>query len=102
MRESASAERRPSKPLSEHLFVDGRRNGPVRTIVRVASKQAARIPKQLSRFGAVVCALWPIKPALNLAQRLGCSERAAEFYIDGKRKPSAKAIHVVTGEILSD
>lgn len=52
-----------------------------------------------NRFGTVVRALWPNKPALNLAQRIGCSERAAHFYIAGKRKPSARAIIVVMDEI---
>jgi hypothetical protein len=53
-----------------------------------------------NKFGTIVQALWPTKPALNLAQRIGCSERAAQFYIDGERKPSAKAIHVIVGELL--
>jgi hypothetical protein len=52
------------------------------------------------KFGTIVRALWPHKPALNLAQRVGCSERAAQFYIDGERKPSARAIHVINAEIL--
>lgn len=55
--------------------------------------------EQLCKFGTVVRALWPDKPALNLAQRIGCSERAALFYITGQRKPSARAIIVVMDEI---
>mgnify|MGYP001613942196 CR=1 FL=1 len=51
------------------------------------------------KFGTVVRALWPIKPALNLAQRIPCSERAAQFYINGERKPSARALVVVMDEI---
>lgn len=51
-------------------------------------------------FGTIVRAIWPDKPALNLAQRLGCSERGAQYLIDGKRKPSAKAIHVIDAEML--
>lgn len=53
----------------------------------------------LSKFGTVVHALWPIKPALNLAQRAGCSERAANFYIKGARDPSLGAILVIVEEI---
>ncbi len=56
--------------------------------------------EQTCKFGTIVRALWPDKPALNLAQRIGCTERAAQFYIDGKRKPSARAIHVISGEML--
>lgn len=51
------------------------------------------------KFGTVVRALWPEKPALNLAQRIPCTERAAQFYIDGERKPSARALVVVMDEI---
>jgi hypothetical protein len=52
------------------------------------------------KFGTIVRALWPQKSALNLAQRIGCSERAAQFYIDGERKPSARAVAVIVNEIL--
>lgn len=51
------------------------------------------------KFGIVVRALWPIKPALNLAQRAGCSERAANFYIKGQRDPSVAALLVIIHEI---
>jgi len=54
----------------------------------------------LSKFGLVVCALWPIKPALNLAQRAGLSERMAQYIIDGKRKPNARVALVVYAEII--
>jgi hypothetical protein len=56
--------------------------------------------ENLSKFGRVVVALWPDKPALNLAQRAGLSERGAQYIIDGKRKPNARAIYVVNGEML--
>jgi hypothetical protein len=58
------------------------------------------IAAKTSKFGAVVIALWPQKPALNLAQRAGISERGAQYIIDGKRKPNARAVHVVNGEML--
>lgn len=58
--------------------------------------------EQDSKFGRVVRALWPIKPALNLAQRAGISERGAQYIIDGKRKPNARVVHVLNGEILGD
>jgi hypothetical protein len=51
------------------------------------------------KFGTVVQALWPHKPALNLAQRAGVSERGAQFYIDGDRKPSWRAIRAIIDEI---
>lgn len=78
---------------------NGRRAAPssenIRTIV---PRNFAR--ENYSKFGRVVVALWPEKPALNLAQRAGLSERGAQYLIDGKRKPNARAIHVVTGEML--
>ena len=57
--------------------------------------------EQPCKFGTVVRALWPEKPALNLAQRAGLTERGAQYLIDGKRKPNARAAHAVMGEIIS-
>lgn len=54
-----------------------------------------------NNFGTIVRALWPSKPALNLAQRIDCSERAAQFYIDGERKISARCVQAIINEILS-
>lgn len=56
--------------------------------------------QETCKFGTVVRALWPVKPALNLAQRAGLSERGAQYLIDGKRKPNARAILVVSAEML--
>jgi hypothetical protein len=56
--------------------------------------------EKLSKFGRVVKALWPKKPALNLAQRARCTERHANLLIEGKRKPNARAVHAVNGEML--
>jgi hypothetical protein len=58
------------------------------------------LPENLSKFGLVVCALWPVKPALNLAQRAGCTERHANLIIAGKRKPNARAALAVYAEII--
>jgi hypothetical protein len=57
--------------------------------------------EKVSKFGAVVLVLWPVKPALHLAQRAGISERGAQYLIDGKRKPNARVAHAVLGEIIS-
>jgi hypothetical protein len=56
--------------------------------------------QKFSKFGRVVVALWPHKPALNLAQRAGLSERGAQYLIDGKRKPNARAALAVYAEII--
>lgn len=63
------------------------------------------VPRKLlreksSKFGDVVRALWPDKPALNLSQRAGLSERGAQYLIDGKRKPNARAALAVYAEII--
>ena len=71
-----------SKHPREHLFKGGRPRGPA------------------NKFGTIVRALWPDKPGLNLAQRIGCSERAANFYITGERKVSAQAVAVILNEII--
>lgn len=61
----------------------------------------SKTPKEQSRrFGTIVLALWPIKPALNLAQRINASERAANLYINGKRKITARCVQVIVNEIL--
>lgn len=59
-----------------------------------------RFKEQSCKFGTIVRALWPEKPALNLAQRAGLSERGAQYLIDGKRKPNAKTALIVYAEIL--
>lgn len=56
--------------------------------------------EQSCRFGLVVRALWPVKPALNLAQRANISERSAQYFIKGQRRPSARAALVVLTEII--
>lgn len=61
-----------------------------------------------NKFGTVVRALWPDKPALNLAQRMGVNpatgkpytERNALQIIRGERRVTARAIHVVNSEML--
>jgi hypothetical protein len=55
--------------------------------------------ERVCKFGTVVRALWPDKPALNLAQRMGISERGAQYIIDGQRRVPARALVVVMDEI---
>lgn len=57
------------------------------------------VPK--TKFGAVIEALWPDKPALNLAQRMGVSERNALQIMRGERRVTARALHVLNGEVLN-
>lgn len=57
--------------------------------------------EQTCKFGTIVRALWPDKPALNLSQRIGCTERAALYLITGERKVTARAVLVVLSEVLS-
>lgn len=64
---------------------------------RVRASKASE--EQPCKFGTVVRALWPDKPALNLAQRIGITERGAQYIIDGKRRVSARALVVVMDEI---
>lgn len=49
--------------------------------------------EQPCKFGTLVRAAFPHKPALNLAQRMGnnFTERGAQFIIDGERKASLDA-----------
>lgn len=64
------------------------------------TRPSTRSPERACKFGTIVRALWPFKPALNLAQRIGCTERAASNYINGARKVSARAVAAIIVEIL--
>jgi hypothetical protein len=68
----------------------------IRTSVR------KHVQHHLQAFGRAVLGIWPVKPALHLAQIEGCSERSAEYQINGERKPSARAIHAVDGAMLEE
>lgn len=64
----------------------------------------AQIPQktteQSCKFGTVVRAIWPTKTALTLAQRIGCSERAALYLLSGERKVTARAVRALIDEIV--
>ena len=70
MGQSSRTARAPSNDSKEHSFAE-------------------------NKFGTVVRALWPEKPALNLAQRMGITERGAQYIIDGKRRVTFRAARVV-------
>lgn len=67
--------------------------------------------EQPCKFGTVVLALAafeqnrppnnPIKPAMWLADKLGCTERGAQYLIDGQRGVSARAVAFLVNEILN-
>lgn len=65
---------------------------------RNAGNLSPQSSEQINKFGTVVRALWPDKPALNLAQRIGITERGAQYIIDGKRKVTFKAARAVLDE----
>lgn len=56
--------------------------------------------EQPCKFGTVVRALFKDKPALQLSQRMGCTERGAQYLIDGQRRVTARAIAVIIAEII--
>lgn len=56
--------------------------------------------EQSCALGTIVLALWPGAPAAELARRAGCGKRAANLYINGKRKPSAKVVLAILREIV--
>ena len=53
-----------------------------------------------SILGDVARLLWPAKTAAHVAAAVGCSERAAEFYLAGDRDWSGDAIAIIVSEIL--
>jgi hypothetical protein len=66
------------------------------------TKVHGHVRHHLSAFGRAVRAVWPVKPALHLSQVADCSERSAQYQIDGERKPTARAILAVNEAMLSD
>jgi hypothetical protein len=94
MGESHTASSRPANGFREHLRHAG-------TIVHRAHKRVLHhIRRHLCAFGRAVCGLWPVKPAAHLAHLARISERNANQLISGERKVTAKAMHVVEGEML--
>ncbi len=65
---------------------------------RTFTKSESRVGP--NSFGTIVHALWPVKPALNLAQRINTTERAARLYIAGERKISARCVQVIVDELF--
>lgn len=63
-------------------------------------RQSTVSPEQPCKFGTIVRALWPNKPALHLAQLIGCTERAANLYIRGERKVSARAVAAIVNQMI--
>lgn len=53
-----------------------------------------------SIFANIARMLWPEKTAANVAAAIGCSERAAEFYLAGDRDWSGDAIAAIVAEVL--
>lgn len=53
-----------------------------------------------SILGDVARLLWPTKTAAHVAAVVGCSERAAEFYLAGDREWSGDALAALVAEIL--
>lgn len=72
----------------------------MRASVQAPAMASTDSVEQSCKFGTVVRALYPDKPALILAQKIGCSERGAQYLIDGERKVTARAIAVIIAEIL--
>ena len=68
--------------------------------LREISLQSTVSGEQSCKFGTIVRALWPNKSALNLSQRIGCTERAALYLITGERKVTARAIAVIVNEMV--
>lgn len=60
------------------------------------------LPEQMfgSILGDVARLLWPRKTAAHVAALVGCSERAAEFYLAGEREWSGDAVTALVFEIL--
>lgn len=65
-----------------------------RTVVQQPEQSFGSILSDVSRL------LWPAKTAAHVAALVGCSERAAEFYLAGHREWSGDAIAAIIAEVL--
>lgn len=54
------------------------------------------------RFGTAWCALHPLKPAEELAARVGCAVRTAAYEISGEHQPSAQSILALIEDVTPD
>lgn len=61
----------------------------------------ARAQMCTGKFASVVRALWPDKPAENLAAHSGASIRNAKYVLAG-REPTAAMVRAVTDAMLSE
>jgi hypothetical protein len=66
----------------------------VRTPVRRDEQSFGSILSDVARL------LWPTKTAAHVAAIVGCTERAAEFYLSGQREWSGDALAAIVAEIL--
>ena len=82
----------------------------MRTASATASAVATRTTRTLVRqdeqlFGSILTQLakllWPTKTAAHLAAKIGCGERAAEFYLAGGRDWSGDAVAAIVSEVLA-
>lgn len=76
------------------LVIAPRAIGTVRTDVRVPEQSFGSILSEVAKL------LWPRKTAAHVAAIVGCSERAAEFYLAGDRDWSGDALAAIVAEIL--
>lgn len=68
--------------------------GSDRTLVQGSEQSFGSILSEVARL------LWPAKTAAHVAAVVGCSERAAEFYLAGDRDWSGDALGAIVAEIL--
>lgn len=75
----------------------------LRIVAASSSEQGTPVPdcspEFRNGFAVVARALWPRKTAAELAFRAKVSERAAKFWLSGKRDPSVGAILVIVNAI---
>lgn len=64
--------------------------------------QGRFVPPREKKIGTIVRALWPVKPALIFAQKMGTTERNALQIMRGERRTTLRAVRVIIEEIDAD
>jgi hypothetical protein len=84
----------------------------MRTVYEERTGEANEINRKLLRGDARICGpskfgtAWkalfppPFKPAEELASRVGCSVRTAEYELSGDHHPSAQSIRALVDEVV--
>lgn len=80
------------------------RTGEANEIARKILRGTEKIfgPKKITVAWKAVCQMQGLKPAEEMASRIGCTVRAAEYQLSGQSRACGKMLAAVIAELMSD